>query len=69
MITIVNNGNRLAQDMAKADLLKDGMTLDQVESIARQNSDNSENNRFMLNDDFWEDFAYMAEELGYKLAY
>lgn len=68
MIQLVNNGNHLAEEMHRADLIQDGLTLDQLAEVAKLHTCASKH-RILQDDDFWGDFAYRADELGYKLRY
>lgn len=67
MLHIVNNGNKLANDMHFYGLIKDGQTIDELYEVASKLSQKDSNVRYKDDDDFWVDFAYRAEELGYKL--
>jgi len=67
MITIANNGSKLAYDLHELGQLKDGLTLEEIEQIAIDLNDIPDRVRFLRSDDFWEDFLYTADELGYKL--
>lgn len=64
-----NNGNQLAQMMHDQNLLKNGMSLEECESKAKEENIIHTNQHFkwIKNDDFWEDFSYRAGELGYEL--
>ncbi len=69
MNTLGNNGNQLADIMHEQGILKDDMTIEACDVEARKEIATSEQqHRWMRNDNFWEDFLYRAEELGYKLA-
>lgn len=67
METLGNNGNQLAEMMHKAKILTNGLTAEQCEQIARNEGIITTNMKFVRQDDFWEDFIYNAEQLGYKL--
>lgn len=64
--TVGNNGNRIIEVLHNNDLLKDGMTADQIADAVRPYMINE---RHLERDDIWEDVFYRAEELGYKLSY
>ncbi len=66
MRTVGNNGNRIAEVLHANDLLKDGMTLDEIESAIRPYMINEVH---LTQNDIWDDVIYRAEELGYKLSY
>ncbi len=67
--TLGNNGNQLAEIMHNNGLLQSGLTAEQCVRIARQNNiiNTPQQQRWILNDDFWEDFLYRADELGYQM--
>jgi hypothetical protein len=67
METLGNNGNQLAEMMHNAGILVNGITLERAEQLARLDGIITEGMRFVRYDDFWEDFSYRAEELGYSL--
>ncbi len=70
METLGNNGNQLAELMHFDGLLKDGLTLDKCAEIAKGVfATQPHQQKWLLNDDFWEDFSYRAGELGYNLKY
>ena len=63
-----NNGNQLAWIMHNEGILKNGMTVEQCEIEAKKEIATTEQQqKWMQNDDFWEDFIYRSEELGYQL--
>jgi hypothetical protein len=67
---LANNGNQLAEIMHKQGILKNNMSLDECASEAKKDiAVTEQHHRWLNNDDFWEDFAYRADELGYKLKY
>lgn len=59
-----NNGNTLVDYLHENELLKDGMTAEQIHEIAKTIMMRPE---WLDHDFFWEDVFYRAEELGYKL--
>lgn len=64
-----NNGNQLAELMHNDGILKNGMTVEQCEIEAKKDIATTEQqHRWLKNDDFWGDFLYRAEELGYILS-
>lgn len=67
MDTIVNNGARLANELQFMGELRHHQTLDEIQELVVQLTGNDPSCRFMKNDDFWENFIYRAEELGYIL--
>jgi hypothetical protein len=70
MITIVNNGNTIAEAMHQNGDLKDGLDLDQIAKMIEEQADDTQRAKRVTQDDcFWEDFSYTAHELGYKLKY
>jgi hypothetical protein len=69
MTTLGNNGNQLAEMMHNEGLIVNGFTLEQCEIVAKEQGiiTTEQQLRWIKNDDFWEDFCYRCEELGYKL--
>lgn len=65
-ISIGNNGNQLVDVLHDENLLKDGMTAEQIADVARPYMVKPHH---LENDSIWEDVFYRAEELGYKLLY
>lgn len=63
---IGNNGNQVIGFMHEHDLLKDGMTAEQIAEIIKPYMINPNH---LFRDDLWEDVFYRADELGYKLKY
>lgn len=64
-----NNGNRLAEIMHDHGILKNGMSVDQcAEEAKKEIATTEQQHRWLQSDDFWEDFCYRAEELGYTLS-
>lgn len=61
-----NNGNVLVDYLHENDLLRNGMTAEQIETVA---TPLMQNPNWLKNDSFWEDVFYRADELNYKLAY
>lgn len=60
-----NNGNQLADMMHNDGLLENNKTLEYHERIALEHYATTERQqKFLKNDDFWEDFCYRCEELG-----
>jgi hypothetical protein len=64
--TVGNNGNQIVDVLHANDLLKDGMTVEQIAEAIRPYMIKEHH---LDRDDIWEDVFYRAEELGYKLAY
>lgn len=61
-----NNGNRLIDVLHINELLRDGMSADDIVVIANPFMVNPNH---LFNDDLWDDAFYRAEELGYNLKY
>jgi hypothetical protein len=66
MKTIGNNGNQLIDHLHNLNLLKDGMSAEDISAISKPYMINE---KHLERDSFWEDVFYRAEELGYKLLY
>lgn len=67
MLTLnCNNGNNLAEIVHDENLLLNCDTCEQAMQIAESNVVPF-NKKWFDNDDFWGDFLYRLEELGYKL--
>ena len=65
-LEIGNNGIQLVNVLHFEELLKDGMTVEDIVEIARPYMIKE---KHLENDDLWEDVFAQAEELGYKLKY
>lgn len=68
MNKVGNNGNQLVEVMHDLELLKDGMSVEDIMEVVMK-EDLMLKWRPMTDDSFWEDVFYRAEELGYKLFY
>ena len=63
-----NNGNQLDEIMDNDGQLFNGITIDKCNEIAQANyATTDQQKRWLKNDDFWADFCYRCEELGYTL--
>jgi hypothetical protein len=65
-IEIGNNGSQLVYVLHNEELLKDGMSVEEIADIARPYMAKPHH---LNNDNLWEDVFATAEELGYKLFY
>lgn len=65
-LSIGNNGNRCVDVLHKEELLKDGMTAEEITELARPYMVNE---KHLERDGFWEDVFCRSEELNYKLSY
>jgi len=63
-----NNANQLADMMLNDGRLVNGLSTDQCGVIAKQfYATTPQQQRWLEQDGFWEDFCYRAEELGIQL--